>query len=324
MLVRVFFLVLVAASAACSASESEECEDGTFCPAGSHCAAGGVCLVEPESCGEFAEHAPCGLEGDSGFCRDATCEPGIVVSGRLTAQGSGGGLSGLAVTAVDRPWMAGDTTDSTGLFELLAVREDASLEVSIAGNADHAPVRTRLLHLGSERYEINGRATEALRAFRRDRLIEMAALLGEPHDPGTGTVAVQVGREAGTPVGGATVELAGDAPALVLYFAGDGAPDPALIATSLGSGAAVFLEVVPGRYRLTARHPQASRCAGAGADQPDPLELEVVADTVTNVGWVVCEMAAVARPVNGPGRSRRPRPSGRSGRQTAAPPPAPG
>jgi hypothetical protein len=305
--VRVLLLVLAAVAAACAESESEKCEDGSFCPAGSRCAAGGVCLVEPEACADFAENAPCDLEGASGFCREETCEPGVVVSGRLTAQGSGGGLPGLAVTGVDRPWMAGDTTDSTGLFELLAVQGDPSLEVSIAGDEQIAPIRTRLLQLGSERYELNGRATEALRAFRRDRLIEMAELVDLSHDPATGTIAIQVGREAGNPIGGATVELAGGPPAPVLYFAGDGAPAPDLTSTSPGAGAAVFLEVIPGRYQLTTSHPLASGCAGAGADQPDPIELEVVAGTVTTVGWVICEMAA--RPVSDPARSRRPRPS---------------
>lgn len=317
-------LVVAVVGSACASSEAVECEDGRFCPAGSRCAAAGVCLVEPGACGDFGANAPCGDEGGTGFCRGETCEAGVAVSGRITSQGSLAGLPGLAVSAVDRPWMAGDTTDSTGAFELLAVREDRALVVSIAGDADHAPLRTRLLDLGGERYEINGATSAALRTFLRTRLVDMSELLGLEHDPDTGTVAVLIGREVGTPVGNATVELTGDAPAPVLYFAGDGTPDPALTTTSLGSGAAMFVEVVPGRYTLTASHPQAIRCVGAGADQPDPIELEVVAGELSNAGWVICEMAAALPPVRGRtrSRSRSRRAAGRSGTPTAPPPPA--
>ena len=319
-------IVAAAASAACSGSESVECADGTFCPAGSRCASGGLCLVEAEACGEFGENAPCDLEGEAGFCSgaSATCESAVAVSGRLIAQ-AGGALPDMAVTAVDRPWMTGDITDSTGAFELVAVRADPSLVISIAGDDQFAPVRSRIIALGSEPYELNGRAAEALRNFRHDRLLEMTELVGLEHDTATGTVAVQVGRAAGNPIGGATVELAGDGAGdgRVLFFANDGSPAPALTSTAPDVGAALILEVAPGRYRLSADHPNASRCAGAGADQPEPIELEVVSGEITNVGWFVCQMAEAAPPpISGPARSRSRRSSGRSGtRRPAASPP---
>ena len=319
-------IVAAAASTACTASESVECADGTFCPAGSRCAAAGLCLVEAEACGDFGENAPCDLEGEAGFCSgaSATCEAGVTVSGRLIAQ-AGAALPDMAVTAVDRPWMTGDITDGTGAFELVAVRADPSLVISIAGNDEFAPVRSRIIALGSEPYEINGRAAEALRNFRHDRLLELAELVGLEHDTGTGTVGAQVGRAAGNPIAGATVELdgEGDGAGRVLYFASDGSPAPTLTSTSQGAGAALLLEVPPGRYRLSADHPNASRCTGAGADQPDPIELEVVAGEITNVGWFICEMAEAAPPpVSGPARSRSRRSSGRSGtRRPAASPP---
>lgn len=305
-------ILFVAVSAACSSSESLECEDGTFCPAGSRCAAGGLCLVESDSCGEFGENAPCDLEGEVGFCASASCEAGVVVSGRAVGQG-GGGLADRTVGAVDRPWMTGDTSDSTGLFELVAVRADASLVISVAGDDELAPVRSRTLTLGSEPYELNGRVAEGLHSFRRDGLLEMTELVGLEHDPATGTVAVQVGRAAGNGIAGATVELDGDGGGRVLYFASDGSPSASQTSTAQGVGAALILEVAPGRYRLSTDRPEATRCIGAGADQPDPIELEVVAGETTDVGWVICEMAEAAPPISGPARSRSRRSSGRSG-----------
>jgi hypothetical protein len=323
--VRARILILVvAASTACAGSESVQCEDGTFCPAGSRCAADGVCLVEADSCAGFGDNAPCDLEGEAGFCAgaSATCEAGVAVSGRLIAQ-AGGGVPDLAVTGLDRPWMSGDTTDSTGLFEVVAVRADPDLVIAIAGNQEFAPIRTRGITLGSEPYEINGRAAEGLRTFRHDKLLEMTEMVGLEHDAGTGTIAVQVGRAAGNPIGGATVEIEGDGAGAgrVLYFAGDGSPAPGLSETAQGAGAALLLEVAPGSYRLTANHPMASRCAGAGADQPDPVELEVVAGEISNAGWFICEMAEAA-PISGRARSRSPRSSGRSAarRSVASPP----
>ena len=305
-------ILLVSVSAACSESGSLECEDGTFCPAGSRCAAGDLCLVESDSCGEFGENAPCDLEGETGFCGSASCEAGVVVSGRAVGQG-GGGLADRPVAAVDRPWMTGDTSDKTGLFELVAVRDDSSLVISIAGDDELAPVRSRSLTLGSEPYELNGRVAEGLHNFRRDSLLEMTELVGLEHDPATGTVAVQVGRAAGSGIAGATVELDGDGGGRILYFASDGSPSAAQTSTAQGVGAALILEVAPGRYRLSADRPEAIRCAGAGADQPDPIELEVVAGETTDVGWIVCEMAEAAPPISGPARSRSRRSSGRSG-----------
>ena len=323
-------ILLLAACTACAESDSVQCEDGTFCPAGSRCAAGGLCLVEADSCAGFGDNAPCDLEGEAGFCAgaSATCEAGVAVSGRLIAQ-AGGGLADMAVSAVDRPWMSGDTTDSTGLFEVVAVRDDPDLVIAIAGDEEFAPIRTRFLALGSEPYEINGRAAEALRSFRHDKLLEMTEMVGLEHDAGTGTIAVQVGRAAGNPIGGATIELDGDGGGAgrILYFAGDGSPAPGLSETAPGAGAALLLEVAPGRYRMTADHPLASRCTGAGADQPDPVELEVVAGEISNAGWFICEMAeAAAPPLNGRARSRSPRSSGRSGarRPSASPPRAAG
>jgi hypothetical protein len=310
-------ILLVAASSACSASESLECEDGTFCPAGTRCAAGGLCLVESDSCGEFGENAPCDLEGEVAFCASATatCEAGVAVNGRAVGQG-GGGLADRTVAAVDRPWMTGDISDSTGLFELVAVRADASLVISVAGDDELAPVRSRDLTLGSEPYEMNGRVAEGLHSFRRDGLLEMTELVGLEHDPATGTVAVQVGRAAGSAIADATVELEGDdgdGGGRVLYFASDGNPDPAETSTAQGVGAVLILEVAPGRYRLSADRPEAVRCVGAGADHPDPIELEVVAGETTDVGWFICEMAEAAPPISGPARSRSRRSSGRSG-----------
>lgn len=307
-------ILLVAASAGCSASESLECEDGTFCPAGSRCAAGGLCLVESDSCGEFGENAPCDLEGVVGFCAgaSATCEAGVAVSGRAVGQG-GGGLADRTVAAVDRPWMTGDVSDKTGLFELVAVRDDPSLVISIAGDDELAPVRSRDITLGGEPYEINGRVAEGLHNFRRDSLLEMTELVGLEHDPATGTVAVQIGRAAGSGIAGATVDLDGDGGGRILYFASDGSPSAAQTSTAQGVGAALILEVAPGRYRLSADRPEATRCAAAGADQPDPIELEVVAGETTDVGWIVCEMAEAAPPISGPARSRSRRSSVRSG-----------
>jgi hypothetical protein len=318
-------LSFVAVSAACSTSESVECEDGTFCPSGSRCAAGGLCLVEADACGDFGENAPCDLEGEAGFCAGAssTCEAGVVVSGRAVGQG-GGGLEDRAVAGVDRPWMTGDVSDSTGLFELVAVRGDPSLVISIAGDDELVAVRSRTITLGSEPYEINGRVAEGLHNFPRDRLLEMSELVGLEHDPGTGTVAVQVGRAAGSPIAGATVELDGDGGGRVLYFASDGSPAPAQTSTAQGVGAALILEVAPGRYRLSADRPEAVRCAGAGADQPDPIELEVVAGETTDAGWVVCEMAEAVPSVSGPARSRSRRSSGRSGTRRPAASSSPG
>ncbi len=272
----------------CSESTARSCEDGTYCPEGTRCSSGAFCLVEEASCGDFEANAPCVSAGDAGarFCTSGGCQDGVQVSGRLTIAG-GGAIEGAIVAAVDREWMAQVTTDSLGGFTLDAVPNDTDLVLRMEGNDARPSLLTRRLALGSANYAMNGDATVPLRVPTRADLEKWARLRQLEPDPSRGAVGVQIGSQPGNGIDDATATIAGPTVRPPLYFRGNdavaGAED-----TASGNSTVVFLELEPGVYTLTADRKNAAECAGAGADRPDPIVVDVRAGELTAAGWILC------------------------------------
>ncbi len=276
----------------CSESTARSCEDGTYCPEGTRCSGGAFCLVEEASCGDFEANAPCVSAGDAGarFCTSGGCQDGVQVSGRLTLAG-GGAIEGATVAAVDRDWMQQVTTDSLGGFTLDAVQNDTELVLRIEGDDVRRPLLTRRLALGTGDYQLNGDATAALRVGTREDMKKyvLGKLDREP-DPSRGAVVVHIGRVPGNPIGGATATLAGPTVQSPLYFRGgsNGGPDFKATTTSAGESTALFLELEPGVYTLTADRGGETQCVGAGEDRPYPVVVDVRAGEITSAGWILC------------------------------------
>jgi hypothetical protein len=276
----------------CSGSTARSCEDGTYCPEGTRCSSGAFCLVEEASCGDFEANAPCVSAGDAGarFCASEGCQDGVRVSGRLTLVG-GGTVEGATVAAVDREWMAPVTTDSLGGFALDAVRNDTELVLRIEGDDVRRPLLTRRLALGTADYQLNGDATAPLRIGTREELrgYVLGKLRREP-DPSRGAVVVHIGKAPGNGIGEATATIAGLTEQTPLYFKGgsNGGPDFNATTTSAGESTALFLELEPGVYTLTAERGDEAQCVGAGDDRPYPVVVDVRAGELTSAGWILC------------------------------------
>ena len=286
-------LLVVLAVAACAESGSEPCSEDIYCPAGTSCGAGGVCLVDQDSCGQFAEHAPCALGGEAGFCGEESCEPSVAITGRLNAYKSDEVLAGLNVEAVDRPWMQPSPTDAAGVFTADAVMAD-ELTLRFTGDERLLPLHSRRLALSNRDYELNGDAAIALSSPTQEQLGDLERQLDLVLAAEHGILFVRVARR-GTdplnPVIGASVEIAGPSAGQRVHFDDKGARLD--LATTGADGTAVFIGLEPGRYSVTVSHPQATAgCAGAGADSPDPIEADVFATAVTSSGWALCDTAS--------------------------------
>jgi hypothetical protein len=275
-------------AAGCSESAAQRCENGSYCPEGTRCSSGAFCLVEEASCGDFEPNAPCVGAGDAGarFCASGGCQDGVQVSGRLTVSG-GGAIEGATVAAVDREWMQPVATDSLGGFALDAVPNDTDLVLRLEGNDARPSLLTRRLALGSANYAMNGDATVPLRLPTRAELEKWAVLRTPGPDPSRGAVGVQIGRQPGNQIEGATATLAGPTDRDPLYFRGNDAAASA-VDTGSGNSTVVFVELEPGTYTLTADHENAVECVGAGDDRPDPVVVDVRAGELTAAGWIIC------------------------------------
>ena len=276
--------------AACSDSSSQRCEDGKYCPEGTRCGSGAFCLVEEAACADFGANAPCVGGGDGGarFCTPGGCRDGVTISGRLTSAGGGGPVGGARVSALDREWMAQVDTDEIGGFAIDAVQNDTELVLRLEGDDALPPVLTRRLALGAGDYQINGEATAALRVVTRASLLQFAKDKGLQPDPSRGAVAVQIGSQPGNGIGRATATLVGPTDQTALYFDQNGEAAPGASSTTATEPTAVFLELEPGVYTLTAAREGAIECLAAGDDRPDPIVVDVRAGELTAAGWIVC------------------------------------
>jgi hypothetical protein len=295
-------VLLALAAAGCSESATARCENTEtvegfepYCPARTSCGAGGFCLVDEGACAEFSPNAPCVLGDEAAFCAADGCQEAVTITGRLQSFRSPdpAGIPERPVEAVDRPWMRESETDALGTFRLDAVRND-ELVLRVAGDTQHPPMLSRRLKLSSDDYELNGNEAP-LNWPRQLQLNMLAQVLGMTRSPDLGTVILFVGSQPGKHVAGATAAIDGPTERNAVYFDPD-APEAEQVnenETSAKDATVVFVELEPGSYTIQVTGPQGARaCRGAGADAPDPVEVEVEAGTVTNASWVVCRPPA--------------------------------
>jgi hypothetical protein len=167
--------------------------------------------------------------------------------------------------------MQKSATDSHGLFAVEAAANDRDLTLRFDGDDRYPPLRTRPLGLGEAPYTVDGDVKLALRTARRQSLQSLEDI---EFDPERGLVSVTVGRVGRLGfLADASAVLIGLRQPTAFYFNG-GAPDADRTTTSEAESIVLFVNVEPGSYMLSVSHPQAASCPGAGADAPDPIELD--------------------------------------------------
>lgn len=286
---RVALLSLIAL-AGCPSSDAAQCEGETFCPAGTRCSTGGRCLAE--SCASFADSTPCFLESGPGFCSAGACAAAIDVSGRLTdfPRATPEVVADARIEALDRPWMDVVTTDSQGVFHLPAIAGDRAVEIEVRATGFVA-ARTRKLDLGTDDYVLDGDAKASMLLIHDDEATAMMSLVGLTHDRSLGYVGLIVG-ETSTgnllSLGGATVTMTGSGQFEGPFYFNAAGITTNRVTTSGMNAKVVFGEVEPGDYTITVARDGSGGCVGAGTDAPAQVELTVLPDTLTWVGWVVC------------------------------------
>jgi len=271
-------------AAGCGSSAAVECDDGRFCPAGTSCGVGGVCLVEPGSCAEFDENAACLLDGEIGYCVAGSCAPSVGVTGTIGQALEGGprdvGLANALVTAVDREFVSGVTTNETGVFVLPVVANDSDLVIE-ARAAGFVRVRSRSLAIGDEAFAVNGNPEDPLSTLSVADLVDFIRAIGEEPSPSSsGAVVVRIR----PPNADISAVLDDENGPRALYFAGR-IPDADKTST-MGSPVVSFPVVAPGSYTLVFTK---GVCRATGADMPTPVTATVVAGVLTNLGTFQCQ-----------------------------------
>ncbi len=294
--------VLVALAAGCSESAAVRCENTEsaeglepYCPARTSCGAEGFCLVDEGACAEFPANAPCVLGDEAAFCAADGCQEAVTITGRLQTFRiqEVAGIPGRPVEAVARPWRRVGESDALGTFRLDAVRND-ELVLRFAGDTQRPPMLSRRLKLSSDDYQLNGNEAP-LNWPLQNQLNMLVQRLGMQRSPDLGIVILFVGSQPGRHVGLATAAIDGPTDRNAVYFDPEAMDEDDRVNerhTSEEDATVVFVELEPGSYTIGVNGPEGAACRGAGADAPDPLEVEVEASTVTNAGWVVCRPAS--------------------------------
>jgi len=289
-------LALVGVLAGCGSSSSVSCGDGIFCPAKTSCSADGICLVETDSCPDFQPNSAClDSNGQTGFCGVATCEPSVVITGVIGDDFGGGdqrGLEGAEVSIIDQPWVKPIITANLGVFELNVRPGD---QVTISATAtDRMQMRTRQFAIGDELFEINENSEDAVAVVTLPKVDTLYGQIEATRSPDEGLVIFGIKKRAcpdgeggmqPCAVANIRASLAGSS-SPAFYF--DGANvQPGIDRSTADTTAVAFMGVPPGSYELVVEHPLAD-CFGMGLDRPTNIEVEVVADTMTNLAVIAC------------------------------------